>query len=47
MNFQDLKSLPKEKQLQLLDDYNERFTMTSVAKIWGKRLNAFITFDTH
>ena len=36
MNFQDLKSLPKEKQLQILDDYNDRFNMTSVAEIWGE-----------
>jgi hypothetical protein len=36
MNFQDLKLLPKEKQFQILDDYNERFNMPSVAKIWGK-----------
>ncbi|MCQ6282824.1 hypothetical protein [Bacillus sp. EB600] len=28
--------LPKEKQLQILDDYNERFNMPSVAKIWDK-----------
>lgn len=36
MNFQDLKLLSKEKQFQILDDYNERFNMPSVAKIWGK-----------
>ncbi|MCQ6281224.1 hypothetical protein [Bacillus sp. EB600] len=36
MNFQDLKLLTKEKQLQILDDYNERFNMPTVAKIWGK-----------
>ena len=36
INLQDLKLLPKEKQLQILDDYNERFTMTSVAEIWGE-----------
>ncbi len=36
MNFKDLKSLPKEKQIQLLDDYYDRFNMTSVAKIWGE-----------
>ncbi|MCQ6281240.1 hypothetical protein [Bacillus sp. EB600] len=36
MSFQDLKLLPKEKQFQILDDYNERFNMPSVAKIWGK-----------
>ena len=36
MNFQDLKLLPKEKKFQILDDYNERFNMPSVAKIWGK-----------
>ncbi|MCQ6282706.1 hypothetical protein [Bacillus sp. EB600] len=36
INFQDLKLLPKEKQLQILDDYNECFNMPSVAKIWGK-----------
>jgi hypothetical protein len=35
MNIKDLKLLPKEEQLQILDDYTERFNMPSVAKIWG------------
>jgi hypothetical protein len=38
MNFKDLKSLPKEKQIQILDDYYDRFNMTSVAKIWGEEV---------
>lgn len=36
MKFQDLKLLPKEKQLEILDKYNENYNLPSVAKIWGR-----------
>ncbi|WP_306010517.1 hypothetical protein [Bacillus sp. MMSF_3328] len=36
IKFNDLKLLPKEKQLEILDDYNEKYNLHSVAKIWGK-----------
>jgi hypothetical protein len=36
MKFQDLKLLPKEKQLEKLDEYNEKYNLNSVAEIWGR-----------
>jgi hypothetical protein len=37
--WNDLKLLPKEEQLQWLDDYNENYNLHSVADIWGKQVS--------
>lgn len=36
IKYQDLKMMPKEKQLEILDDYNEHYNLPSIANIWGK-----------
>ncbi|PFP29354.1 hypothetical protein COJ96_10645 [Bacillus sp. AFS073361] len=36
IKYQDLKLMPKEKQLEILDDYNKRYNLPSVAEIWGR-----------
>lgn len=37
--WNDLKLLPKEEQLQWLDDYNDNYNLHSVADIWGRQVS--------
>ncbi|MEH7114525.1 hypothetical protein V7124_19490 [Neobacillus niacini] len=35
LTYKELKSNPTEKQLEILDDYNEKYNLHSVAEIWN------------